>query len=223
MQPGTVAATVQGLSRPDRIFIKQNNQKKLKTLKIPHLTHPSTRPVSVWPAAQRIWSSYWVIAYAAFPLFDISFLAFLSHRAQNQKTQKNLKRLKIPSPSTLRLGNPHRARAWDSSRRGLGPRLEAHTGCDLDGFLFAVSIDFGSFGVLEFGRRTLTPAFLNQKNSKILFPFQPLTWQVICKHRGLQFGTTVARGSINKIEAHTGTEWGVLSLKINQNQRRANH
>lgn len=177
----------------------------MKTPKNPHSTHPSTRQGSVWPAARRVWSPHWVVAYAAFSLsFLFSHFFLVAHKIK--KTPKKLETLKIPSPSSLRLGTPHRATAWDSCRRGLGPRFEAHTGCDLDGFPFVISIVFLGFGVwtaysyICISYRTV---------SENLLPFQPSTRQVICKCSGLQFGTAVARGSMSKVEAHTGREWGI--------------
>ena len=100
----------------DIFHIKLKNQKKkFEILKIPHSTHPSIRQSSVWPAAQRVWGGLLLmrlslsIIHLIFPRF------FFLIADQNQKhQQKKFENLKIPSPSILRLGNPHRTTAWDS-------------------------------------------------------------------------------------------------------------
>lgn len=128
----------------------KKSKKKLKPLKNPHSTHPSTRKGSVWPAALKV--SKLTLGCCLCGFLFLLAIFFLAHKIQ--KHQKTVwKPLKIPSPSILRLGNPHRATAWDSCWRGLGPRFEAHTGCDLDGFpiyLFFFFFHSSEFRSLEF-------------------------------------------------------------------------
>lgn len=114
MQPGTAAATVQGLSRPDRILLhKTKNPQKIENTKKPALnpSFNSTRlslascPKSLEPTLGCCLCGF---------LFFVSFLAFLSRRAQNQKKPKK-KPENTKNPVSF-----HPSTRYSASRHSLG-------------------------------------------------------------------------------------------------------